>query len=317
MTAWTLENVGDQRGRVAVVTGANTGIGLETARVLVARGATVVLACRDTDKARDAAARIGGQAAQTESGSTVVCPLDLTSLASVRRAAERIRGEHSRLDLLINNAGVMMVPRGTTEDGFETHVGINHLGHFALTGLLLDLLADTPDSRVVTVSSSANRSRASVDLGDLNFQRRTYSRAGAYSQSKLANLMFSQQLQLHLSAIGASTISVGVEPGLTPTDLSRYATFPMRLAVKAVNRAIGQPDVAAGARIVLRAVTDPDARGGDYYAPDSRMSLRPKGEPVRIEPPHTDPEIQRGLWPLSERLTGVTYATGARSGSGL
>jgi NAD(P)-dependent dehydrogenase (short-subunit alcohol dehydrogenase family) len=313
MTAWTLDDVGDQRGRVAVVTGANTGIGLETARVLAARGATVVLACRDTDKARDAAAQIGGPAV---SGSALICPLDLTSLASVRRAAERMRGEHSRLDLLINNAGVMMVPRGATEDGFETHIGINHLGHFALTGLLLDLLADTPESRIVTVSSSANRGRASVDLGDLDFQRRTYSRAGAYSQSKLANLMFSQQLHLHLSAIGASAISVGVEPGLTPTDLPRYATFPMRLAVKAVNKAIGQPDVAAGARIVLRAATDPDARGGDYYAPDSRMSLRPKGEPVRIEPLPTDPEIQRGLWTLSERLTGVAYATSARSGSG-
>ena len=312
MTTWTLEDVGDQRGRVAVVTGANTGIGLETARVLAAHGATVVLACRDADKARAAAAQIGGSmTGGSTAGSTAICPLDLSSLASVRDAAEQIRGAYSRLDLLINNAGVMMTPLGRTQDGFETHIGINHLGHFALTGLLLDLLADAPDSRVVTVSSSANRNRMHVDLDDLNFERRKYSRTHAYGESKLANLMFSQQLQSRLSEWGARTISVGVEPGLTPTDLPRYAPFPMRLAVNVVNKAIGHPDVAAGARIVLRAATDPEARGGDYYAPASRLKLRPKGEPVQIEPPHTDPDIQRGLWTLSEQLTGVMHQRSA------
>ena len=197
MTArWTSDDVPGQRGRLAVVTGANTGLGFETARVLAARGASVVLAVRDTDKGKAAAARIAGTA---PGANVTVQPLDLTCLDSIRAAAGELRARHPRIDLLINNAGVMFPPKQTTPDGFELQFGTNHLGHFALTGLLLEQMLPVPGSRVVTVSSTAHRIRARINFDDLQGER-SYSRVAAYSQSKLANLMFTYELQRRLSS---------------------------------------------------------------------------------------------------------------------
>jgi len=305
---WTATDVPDQQGRTIVVTGANTGIGFETARVLAGRGATVVLACRDLGKAGDAAARI---AAATPPARVETLRLDLASLASVRQAAEQLRRGHPRLDLLVNNAGVMMPPYGRTEDGFELQLGTNHLGHFALTGLLLDRLLAVPRSRVVTVSSMAHR-QGRIDLDDLQSERR-YRRTAAYAQSKLANLLFTYELQRRLAAAGAPTIAVAVHPGAVTTELQRHLPPQMRLVATPLMAALGQRGTAMGALATLRAATDPAARGGEYYGPDGRLGFG--GHPVRLESSTRshDAEVQRRLWERSERLTGVTFRLAAPS----
>jgi len=300
---WTAQAIGDQRGRTVVITGANTGIGFETAKALTARGATVVLAARNPTKTHDAATRI----TEAVPGADVsAVTLDLTSLASVRRAAEQISSLHPRLDLLINNAGVMMTPQGRTEDGFELQLGTNHLGHFALTGLLLDRLLATPDSRIITVSSFAHR-QGRINLDDLHFQARPYRPTTAYGQSKLANLLFTYELQRRLTAANAATIAVALEPGVVPTDLPRYASTVNRPVIKLLTAVAGQRSPAMGALSTLRAATDPGVRGGQYYAPGSLAGWR--GYPVRIESSTLshDTDLQRRLWDESQRLTGVTY----------
>jgi NAD(P)-dependent dehydrogenase (short-subunit alcohol dehydrogenase family) len=310
---WTARSIGDQSGRTAVITGANTGIGFEVAKALAERGATVVLAARDQAKAQRAAARIV-QTAPKAKVSTVL--LDLTSLASVRRAAGEISAQYPRLDLLVNNAGVMMTPYGQTTDGFELQLGTNHLGHFALTGLLLARLMAVPGSRVVAVSSFAHR-QGRIDLADLHFERRRYSPRAAYGQSKLANLLFIYELQRQLAASGASTIAVAVEPGVVPTDLPRYAGRASRLTVRLLTSVAGQPNAAMGALATLRAATDPQVRGGEYYAPDSLAGWR--GYPVLSQSSERarDIETQRLLWAESERLTGVRCtSTQLTSGDG-
>src|SRR6516164_2966666 len=214
---WTSEDVPGQQGRLAVVTDANTGLGFETAQVLAARGASVVLAVRDIEKGKRAAARIAGTAPGAD---VMVQHLDLTSLDSIRAAAGELRARHPRIDLLINNAGVMFTPRQATRDGFELQLGTNHLGHFALTGLLLEQMLPVPGSRVVTVSSTAHRLRARINFGDLQGER-SYRRVAAYSQSKLANLMFTYELHRRLSGAAATTIAVAAHPGLANTELTR------------------------------------------------------------------------------------------------
>jgi NAD(P)-dependent dehydrogenase (short-subunit alcohol dehydrogenase family) len=300
---WTAEAVGDQRGRTAVITGANSGIGFEAAKVLAERGATVVLACRDLRKATEAAGRI----ADLVPGATVdVVLLDLASLASVRQAAEQIRSRYPHIDLLINNAGLMMPPYGRTEDGFELQIGTNHLGHFALTGLLLDRLLATPGSRVVTVSSFGHRS-GRIDLEDLDFSRRAYRPTAAYGQSKLANLLFTYELQRRLAAAGARTIAVALHPGAVPTELQRHTSGAMRVAGNLLMNWLGQRDAAMGALATLRAATDPDARGGEYYGPDGFLGW--SGYPAVAESSARshDTGMQRRLWAESETLTEVSY----------
>ncbi len=307
-TPWTDQSVGDQRGRTAVITGANSGIGFETARVLAERGATVVLACRDLGKAKEAADRI----ADLAPGATVdVVLLDLASLASVRQAAGQIRSRYPHIDLLINNAGLMMPPFGRTEDGFELQIGTNHLGHFALTGLLLDRLLGTPGSRVVTVSSFGHRS-GRIDLEDLNFARRAYRPSAAYGQSKLANLLFTYELQRRLAAAGAQTIAVALHPGAVPTELQRHASVAMRVAGKLLMNRLGQRDTAMGALATLRAATDPDARGGEYFGPDGFLGW--SGYPAVAESSARshDADMQRRLWMESEALTEVSYEFAGR-----
>jgi NAD(P)-dependent dehydrogenase (short-subunit alcohol dehydrogenase family) len=294
---WTSEDVPGQQGRLAVVTGANTGLGFETARVLAARGASVVLAVRDTEKGKRAAARIGGTA---PGANVMVQPLDLTSLDSIRAAVGELRARHPRIDLLVNNAGVMFPPRQATGDGFELQFGTNHLGHFALTGLLLEQMLPVPGSRVVTVSSLAHRIRARINFDDLQSER-SYSRVAAYSQSKLANLMFTYELARRLSGAG-TTIAVAAHPGLADTELTRNSSA----ASAALARLISQKP-AMGALPTLRAATDPGVLGGQYYGPGGLFGARGYPELARSSGQSRDTAIQRRLWAASEELTGVTF----------
>jgi NAD(P)-dependent dehydrogenase (short-subunit alcohol dehydrogenase family) len=295
---WTSGDVPGQQGRLAVVTGANTGLGFETARVLAARGASVVLAVRDTGKGKQAAARI---AATAPGADVMVQPLDLASLDSVRAAAAELRARHPRIDLLINNAGVMFTPRQATRDGFELQLGTNHLGHFALTGLLLEQMLPVPGSRVVTVSSTAHRLRARINFGDLQGER-SYRRVAAYSQSKLANLMFTYELHRRLSGAAATTIAVAAHPGLANTELTRNSSA----ASAALARLISQTP-AMGALPTLRAATDPGVLGGQYYGPGRLLGTRGYPELAESSRRSRDTAIQRRLWTVSEELTGVTF----------
>jgi NAD(P)-dependent dehydrogenase (short-subunit alcohol dehydrogenase family) len=298
---WTEADVPDQDGRAVLVTGANSGLGFRVAAVLAARGAKVVLACRDTGKARDAAGRIS---TATPGASTEIVRLDLASLASVREAAAEVRSHHASLDLLINNGGVMIPPRSTTEDGFELQLGTNHLGHFALTGLLLDRLLATPGSRVVTVSSAAHR-LGRVNFDDLQSAHR-YRRSAAYAQSKLANLMFALELQRRLAAAAAQTASLAAHPGYSRTNLARHMPAALERAAAIAIPLLSQ-DPSMGALPVLRAASDPAARGGQFYGPGGLGQLT--GYPKLVAPakPARDTQTQRRLWAESERLTGVTY----------
>jgi NAD(P)-dependent dehydrogenase (short-subunit alcohol dehydrogenase family) len=294
---WTTDDVPSERGRLAVVTGANTGLGFETAQVLAARGASVVLAVRNVEKGKQAAARI---AAAAPGATVTVQELDLSSLDSVRTAAAEIRAGHPRIDLLVCNAGVMYPPKQVTRDGFELQFGTNHLGHFALTGLLLEQLLPVPGSRVVTVSSVGHRIRAGIHFDDLQWER-SYSRVRAYGQSKLANLMFTYELQRRLSGAGAGTIAVAAHPGFAATELMRHT--PMA----AVVTPLFSQDAAMGALPVLRAATDPGVLGGQYYGPGGFLGLRGYPKLAASSRRSRDEAVQRRLWAVSEELTGVTF----------
>jgi NAD(P)-dependent dehydrogenase (short-subunit alcohol dehydrogenase family) len=294
MSRWTFADIPDQSGRTAVVTGANTGLGYETATALAAKGARVVLAVRDLDKGKAAADLI----ARANPGADVsVQQLDLTSLDSIEEAARELRSCLDQLDLLINNAGVMMTPRSTTKDGFELQFGTNHLGHFAFTGHLLELLVSTPLSRVVTVSSLGHR-MGRIRFDDLQSERR-YTRAGAYGQSKLANLLFTYELQRRLS--GTDTIAVAAHPGGSSSELSRYLPGALRLAFQQIEQS-----AEMGALPTLRAATDPLVSGADYYGPGGFAEMRGYPELVSSNGKSHDDEVARRLWAVSEQLTGVT-----------
>ncbi|GAB3015294.1 SDR family NAD(P)-dependent oxidoreductase [Streptomyces pseudoechinosporeus] len=293
---WTERDIPEQKGRVAVVTGANTGLGFETARALAEHGATVVLAVRDVEKGRQAAARM--------SGDVTVQELDLTSLESIRAAAADLHGTHTGIDLLINNAGVMHTPKQTTRDGFEMQFGTNHLGPFAFTGLVLDLLLPVPGSRVVTVSSLAHRMRAAIRFDDLQSER-SYSRVAAYGQSKLANLLFTYELQRRLGSL-STTISVAAHPGVATTDLTRNTFAAMRV-INPVIAPLTSQKPEMGALATLRAATDPTVRGGQYYGPDGMGGLRGHPKVVESSPDSHDRTVQQRLWTVSENLTGVKF----------
>jgi NAD(P)-dependent dehydrogenase (short-subunit alcohol dehydrogenase family) len=309
---WTAADVPDLTGRTAVVTGASGGLGMETARVLAARGADVVLACRDMTKAERAAGLIRAERGR---GSVRIVRLDLASLASVREAADRIRETCTRLDLLINNAAVMQPPYQRTVDGFELTFATNHLGHFALTGHVLGMLLETPGSRIVTVSSVGHR-EGEMRFDDLQFSRK-HNGSRAYWQSKLANLLFTYELSARLQAAGAETIALAAHPGVVATELYRTSSWLERTVVGSRMRWLNfrlVHSVERGALPMLRAATDPAARAGQYYGPGGRRGYI--GFPVLEEPsPRARSEAdRRRLWEISEQLTGVSYPIPARRG---
>jgi len=292
---WTVADIPDQSGRVIVVTGANSGLGLVTARELARAGATVVLAVRDAPK--------GERAAQTMSGEREVRHLDLSDLSSVGAFVEDF--PHERVDVLINNAGVMAPPRRTTADGFELQFGTNHLGHFALTGRLLPRLRAASEPRVVTLSSGAHR-LGSIHFDDLQGERR-YNNWLWYGQSKLANLMFCFELQKRATAAGWDVRSLAAHPGYARTNLQFagphwYEQWIMRLT----NPLLGQSD-AMGALPTLFAATAPAVPGGSFVGPDGFMEQRGHPHIVTAAGKAYDEEAWRRLWEISEELTGVRY----------
>ena len=304
MSKWTTADIPDQTGRTAVITGANTGLGYETAAALAAKGAQVVIAVRNLDKGKDAARRIK-QA--TPGADVAVQELDLSSLDSVRSAADELRSTHDVIDLLINNAGVMMTPKSTTKDGFELQFGTNHLGHFALTNLLLDRVVAAPGSRIVTVSSTGHRFARGIRFDDLQWDR-DYSRVGAYGQAKLANLMFTYELQRRLSSNprpGTDTIAVAAHPGGSNTELMRNLPVAIRGVGALLTPLFQGPDM--GALPTLRAATDPGVLGGQYFGPDGFAEQRGYPKIVASTTASHDFAAQRRLWAVSEELTKVEY----------
>ncbi|HEY3991017.1 MAG TPA: oxidoreductase [Acidobacteriaceae bacterium] len=304
MSKWTPQQMPQQQERLAIVTGANSGIGFQTARYLSRAGATVILACRNREKGEVARAKIvsGQPSAKLE-----IRVLDLADLDSVRRFAAEFLSENKPLDLLINNAGVMGIPqRRTTPQGFEMQFGTNHLGHFALTGLLLPALLRQPNSRVVTVASIAHKG-GKLNFDDLNAERK-YDPRGAYQQSKLANLVFGLELDRRLRARSAGTASIIAHPGVAVTNIvsNGPGTGLKGRIMNALIPLVGQSD-DRGSWPLLYAATSPEAHGGRYYGPDGIAEV--KGTPVEVKPkPQAlDPTAGKRLWDVSETLTGVRY----------
>jgi protochlorophyllide reductase len=299
---WTEADIPPLNGKVAVVTGANAGLGLETAKALARHGARVLLACRNLDKAERAAEEVRSSATSTDVTDVEVVPLDLADLSSVAATAEHVVGHERQLDLLLNNAGLMAVDQATTADGFEMQLGVNHLGHFALTARLMPLMLATPGSRVVTMSSIGHRAgRLRVD--DLFFERRGYDRWRPYFQSKLANLLFTAELDRRLTEAGSTTVALAAHPGASRTDLGFEGQgITNRVLKPAVT--LAQP-AAIGALPFLRAATDPEAQGGQFYGPRGLVM----GYPVVETPSRRARRVDdaRALWARSEELTGVTF----------
>ncbi len=294
---FTEASVPDQTGRTAFITGANSGIGFEAARVLAGQGARVLIGCRSAERATAARDRL---LEIHPTADVEIVSLDLANLASVREAAERVKQE-ARVDLLINNAGIMIPPREETADGFESQFGVNHLGHFALTGLLIDKVGETPGSRVVSVSSNAHKG-GKIDFDDINAEK-SYGRIARYNMSKLANLVFIHELQRRLTAAGAKTIAVACHPGVSETELARYIPSWVMWFSPILRMMSHEPPEAA--LPTLRAATDPDVEGGQYFGPSGMAELF--GSPILVKPigASRDEAIARRLWDLSIEMTGV------------
>ena len=297
MTGFTADNVPDQSGRTFIVTGANTGIGFQVARRLAQKRARVLLACRSEGRAQAAMAAIRRDVAEAD---LAFLPLDQSDLASVRRAVQ-LAGDEPRIDVLINNAGVMMPPLTRTSDGFELQFGVNHLATFALTGLLLPKLAETQGARVVVTSSLAHRS-GEIPWDDLAAEA-GYSRVARYAASKLANLLFFIELDRRLRAAGSPVQALGCHPGIASTDLQRH------LGLLAFLQPLFRPLLGTadnGAWPALQAATDPNAKGGAYFGPQGKGERRgPSGPAPFRSPAASDPAIARRLWDVSVTMTGV------------
>jgi NAD(P)-dependent dehydrogenase (short-subunit alcohol dehydrogenase family) len=293
---WTAKDMPDQSGRTAVVTGANGGIGFETARALAAKGARVVLACRDERRGEDAERRLNGEG---HPGRALFMRLDLADLSSVTGFADAFKASHARLDILVNNAGVMIPAERVTADGFETQMGVNHLGHFALTGLLLPALLASPSPRVVSVSSLVH-AMGCIDLDDLNWRKRRYRAWRAYGDSKLANLLFIHELDRRFGEGRTPLRAASAHPGWTATNLQRNCCLGRFNCLCAM--APWQ-----GALPTLHAATSPGVRGGEYFGPDGCLGWT--GYPKQRTPccSARNRRTREGLWEESVRLTGVRY----------
>ncbi len=293
---FTAADVPDQSGRCIIVTGANTGIGFEAAKTLAAKGARVLLACRSKDKAEVAKRQIR----EAHPGADVAfLPLDQADLASVRRAAEQA-AEEPRIDVLLNNAGVMFPPLTRTEQGFELQFGVNHLGTFALTGLLLPKLARTPGSRVVVTASLAHR-RGDIQWDDLDAEK-GYNRAQRYSDSKLANMLHFAELDRRLRAAGSPVTALGCHPGVAATELMRHAG-PFRVFTPLFGLLLNTAD--QGAWPALQAATAPEVEPGGYYGPQGMREMKGRSGPATRTATAQDPDLARRLWDVSVELTGV------------
>ncbi len=301
---WTVNDIPDLTGKVALITGANSGIGYETAKEFARKGAEVILACRSIEKGEDAASTIRVEIPDAKLKPMV---LDLSSLKSVRAFADEFNAAYSRLDILLNNAGIMMVPLGKTDDGFERQFGTNHLGHFALTGLLIDVLLNTLNARVVNVSSNAHR------FGELDFENLMFENAEAYTpmksygNSKLANLLFTYEMQRLLDAKNANMIAVAAHPGISTTNLANHLAHP--LLMKIVMPLFGwiMQSAAMGALPSMRAAVDPDVIGGQYFGPDGRKEQKGYPTAVSSNQASQNAEDARRLWKVSEELTDVSF----------
>ncbi|WP_408959754.1 oxidoreductase [Natrinema sp. 74] len=303
---WTADDVPDQYGRTIAITGANSGIGLEATRELARNGATVIMACRSTERGREAADDVRKDIPDAD---LRVEECDLGSLESIHTFADRLGDEP--IDVLINNAGVMAIPRSETEDGFETQFGVNHLGHFALTGLLLENLRldDEPDSRIVTVSSGVHE-RGEIDFDDLQSED-SYDEWDAYAQSKLANVLFAYELQRRLLTADAHAKSMAVHPGYADTQLQlrgpEQRGSRLRKAAMQVMNTVAAQSAEMGALPTLYAATSPDAEGGAYYGPGGFQNMRGTPERQASSDRSYNEETARRLWRVSSELTGVTY----------
>ena len=300
---WNVNDIPDLTGKVAVITGATSGIGLESARELARAGARVVLAIRNMEKGRLAIEDIRREVPYAQLD---VIELNLSNLESVRSFAAKFNSQYDRLDILLNNAGIMMVPYGLTDDGFEMQFGTNHLGHFALTGLLVDRLIETPGARVVNVSSNAHYG-GEMDYSNLQYENGGYSPMAAYSRSKLANLLFTYELQRRFQEGGHDTIALSAHPGISATGLANHLLFnKMSWIIESVMKLMFQ-SAAMGALPNLRAAVDQAVVGGQYFGPDGKGER--SGYPVIVgsTPDSRDPESALELWKISSQLTGVDY----------
>jgi len=299
---WTIENIGDLSGKVIIVTGGNSGLGYESVKAFAMKGAEVVLASRSTEKGEEAKAEI---LQDVTAGKIKVMQLDLGDLESVRNFASAFKLGYKKLDVLLNNAGIMMTPYFTTKDGFEAQLGTNHLGHFALTGLLMDGLLNTPGSRVVNVSSGAHKN-GQMDFDNLQFGNgKDYSPMKAYGRSKLSNLLFTYELQRKLEAAKKETISVAAHPGVAMTNLARHVEGKFLFKVLSPLFKLMAQDQASGALPQIRASVDSTVKGSEYYGPDGKREF--KGYPVVVqsnEASHNNEDAAK-LWEESEKLTGV------------
>ena len=294
---WTVNNIPEQKGRVVIVTGSSSGIGFEAARALVNKNAKVIIAVRNTEKGIAAANKIK---TANNSADVEFMLLDLARLDSIHQFANNFKGKYNRLDLLINNAGVMIPPYSKTSDGFELQFGTNHLGHFALTGLLIDLINKTKDSRIVNVSSAAHKS-GNIDFNDLNWEKRKYKAWRAYGDSKIANLYFTYELQRRLINVKSNTKVTAAHPGWTATDLQRHSgLFQFMNGFFAMKQ-------EQGALPTLRAAIDETAQSGDFFGPDGFQEIH--GYPVKVESNKLshDKNIALKLWNVSEDLTHVKF----------
>jgi len=295
---WTADNIPDQKGRLAIVTGSSSGIGYEAARVLANKNAEVIIAVRNQVKGDSAIRKIK---IQNQDANVKVMLLDLASLKEIKNFVNDFKAKYSELDLLINNGGVMMPPYSKTEDGFELQFGTNHLGHFALTAQLMDVLKNTENSRVVNVSSGAHNF-GNINFDDLTWEKRKYKPMSAYGDSKIANLYFTYELQNRLSKNGSNLMVTAAHPGWTATELQRYSGL-----FEFLNNFFAMK-IEQGTLPTLRAAFDENVQSGDYFGPDGFREMR--GDPVKVESNKLshDQEIAKKLWDVSEELTGVKFS---------
>ena len=304
MPKWTLNEMPDQSGRVVVITGGNSGLGFETAKAFALRNAEVVIACRSKGKGENAKKSI---ITLFPNCKVTVMPIDLTDLSSVRAFASQFKQNYSRLDILINNAGVMTCPYALTKDGFESQMGTNHLGHFALTGHLIKLITSTPGSRVVVVSSLAHKQWKISFENSLSEYATSYNRMRAYARSKLANLLFAYRLQRIFEQKNVDSICVAAHPGASYTDLGRHleGSLFVRLLRPLIVKIL--PTAASGALPIIRAAVDAEVKGGEFYGPSGFLQL--SGSPVKVRSSQNsyNHEDAQKLWEVSEVLTGVSF----------